>query len=75
MRTIIISFLVFFAVALVSCDDSKGKKFPFGSSSSDTGSSEGTAGVNQPPDQVNDQKDSKEFKFQTIHDVSFDLQL
>jgi hypothetical protein len=73
MRKIFLGFLIIAAIGLVSCDDSKKKMFPFGSGS-ETASQEGTSG-NVPADQVNDQQDTKEFKYQTIHDVSFDLQL
>ncbi len=81
MKKFIISILVIFAVGLLACDNTKGKKFPFGSGSDATGSASDsettteTAGGNQPPDQNNDQKDDTKFNYQTVHDVTFDLQL
>jgi len=74
MKKIVIGFLVIFTISLVSCDEHKSKKFPFGISSESLEDSSVNSG-NLPQDQNNDQKDSDEFKYQTIHDVSFDLQL
>ena len=47
------------------------------STGTDTGSQAGNTGTtgNVPPDQNNDQTDTKEFKYQTVHDLSFELQL
>jgi hypothetical protein len=78
MKNFMISLLLIFAVGLLACDNSKGKKFPFGSggdATSETGTSTETSSGNQPPDQNNDQTDNSNFKYQTVHDVSFDLQL
>ena len=76
MKKIVIGFLIIFAVGMASCDENKGKKFLWGGGSESESQEETTgSGGSLAQDQNNDQKDSDEFEYQTIHEVSFDLQL
>jgi len=83
MRNIFIAFVVISAFFVGSCnkDDKKlflpgdGKTSETGTSAPVSGGTTTDSGSNTPSDVINDQTDTKEFKYQTLHDVTFNLQV
>jgi len=72
MRQWAIGFLVVALAFTLSCDNKKKKWFPFWGDESTSEVTTGTEGTN---DKVNDEKSSEEFNFQTVHNVTFDIQV
>jgi hypothetical protein len=83
MRNLFIMFVVISAVFVGSCnkDDKKfflpgdGTTSENGTSAPVSGGATTDGGSNTPADVINDQTDTKEFKYQTLHEVTFNLQV
>jgi hypothetical protein len=81
LRIVFIVIIVISAVFVVSCnkDDKKfflpgdGKSSQSGTATPVGGSTTPGNGSNTPADVVNDQTDTKEFKYQTLHDITITL--
>jgi hypothetical protein len=76
MRNIFIIFVVISAVFVGSCNKDDKKFFlPGDGRTAESGTSEPASEGATTADVINDQADTKEFKYQTLHDVAFNLQV